>query len=1029
MTGSSNTLYLVEHQVREAATVEVVGALLGLEPRRFLTAEGALEAVEGGPPDFLVTDLLLPGEGGLDLIRGIKARAPDACCILLSAVPPGLSSSAAARYGLDAVVVKRGEWTSELRRHVEARMNGAAAPIDRETAALLHAIEQGDAGFDALAAWLVQDQLTPAREVMALRYLAAAFDPDRVLSVLERVVLEDSSCARPAGGPDQVVHEDLHRTALELAMDLGGAGFEIVEQIAASMATAPPIRGRAMRHLARFFPHDVVMPVLDANLRDPDPLVRLDAAHAALQSATRVGVAGFGTLSELAEAAAIPDEVRIAALEHLAHELPKEEIRPILARALESDRTAIVHAASALTMQGDGVDLQTLTAEAKESASIEGRIRALHTLAAGFPTRSVLPILEDFQGDEVEEVRRCAFELAMSRANVGFEDTLERAIWHGPFTQHAALLGAQKLGQAGFTAVAAIAERTTAAPEIRAMAARMLGVRFGSGLGAPVLTRLVVDRDFEVASAALMAAVQMGTPGFAVLKSAQTDAPIPAVRELALRHLDEHAPDPVFNPALGRALRDPDVNVRCAAVEIAMRRAGADYRRFLDRLAGTGHVDLQQAGLDGAIALGEAGFSAIAAFALEAKLERAVRVRALFSLMAEFPPEDVAPILAHVKKTRPEDLVAAEKGPVLTEAPPPVPSRDTDTVPGAPADVVETERVERATGYDQELTRFDLPSVQSRPKPKPKRAPRAEVEPKPDRAVEPTPAPKPEPEAKAEAQTPPRPAVPPSDAPTEVDAKPWEVAVTKPVPPADDPSPPTRVDAGPSRPASLPKVARDQIDLGRARAAFQAALRAGRDGYRAIRMLADSRRVPEEVRIQALRHLAADFPDQEVRPVLEKAMADDSRQVQNVGLGCSMLRQDTRLEPVLDLVNSEKSESGLRARAIRFMSARFDKKQVKPILEALLEEPDPKVVRAALESIFTSIKYVHPDRVEEHLCNLLTEHASEEVKTSAAKALGALGGKQALGALDKFTGWFADGDVKDAAKAAAARIRQRLTGR
>lgn len=997
----SNTLYLVEHQVREAATVEVVGSLLGFESRRFLTAEGALEAVEGSPPKLLVTDLLLPGEGGLDLIRGVKKRAPDACCILLSAVPPGLSSSAASRYGLDAVVVKRGEWTAELRRQVAARMNGAAHPIDGETGALLQAIEQGDDGFEALSSWLVQGTLTPTHEVMALRYLAAAFDPDRVLSVLERVVLEDSSCARPAGGPDQIVHEEMHRMALELAMDLGGAGFEVVEQIAASMATAPEIRGRAMRHLARVFPHDVVMPVLEPSMRDPHPLVRLDAAYAALDSATRVGVAGLATLSDLAQAGGMPDDVRIAALRHIAYALPREEVQPILRRALESDRPAVVHAASALTMKGDGVDLQALMAEAKEGRSVEARIRALETLAAGYPAQSVLPILEHFQGDEEERVRRCAFELTMSRASVGFEDTLARAVWHGPSTQHAALLGAQKLGLAGFGAVAAVAEERSAAPEIRAIATRMLGVRFGSGVAAPVLVRLVADPDFEVASSALLAAVQMGTPGFAVLKAAQTDAPIPAVRELALCHLDEHAPDPVFNPALGRALRDPDGNVRCAAVEIAMRRAGADFQRFLERLVATGQVNLQQAGLDGAIALGEAGFSAIAAFALEARLERPVRVRALFSLMAEFPPEDVAPILAHVKKTRPEDLAAADRGPVPPE-PPPVPARDTDTVPGAPADLIRTEPAPPASGYDQELTRFDLPKVQAKPRRKRKAAPKAQVERK---AL---------------------PRKPPPDARTEVEANPWEVAVTKPVPPAEDPAPPTRVDAGPSRPASLPPVVRDQIDLGRARAAFQAALRAGRDGYRAIRMLADSRRVPDEIRIQALRHLASDFPDQDVRPVLEKAMADTSRQVQNAGLGCSMLRQDTRFEPILDLVNHGETESGLRARAIRFMSARFDKKQVKPVLEALLEERDPTVVRAALESIFTSIKYVHPDRVEEHLCNLLTEHGSDEVKASAAKALGALGGKQALGALDKFTGWFADGEVKDAAKAAATRIRQRM---
>jgi hypothetical protein len=78
--------------------------------------------------------------------------------------------------------------------------------------------------------------------------------------------------------------------------------------------------------------------------------------------------------------------------------------------------------------------------------------------------------------------------------------------------------------------------------------------------------------------------------------------------------------------------------------------------------------------------------------------------------------------------------------------------------------------------------------------------------------------------------------------------------------------------------------------------------------------------------------------------------------------------------------------------------------------------------------MFTSLRFVHPDRIEEHLVNLLTEHESLEIKAAAAHALGAFGREQALHALVRFTGIFADGAVKDAAKHAAVRIRERLAG-
>jgi DNA-binding NarL/FixJ family response regulator/HEAT repeat protein len=883
------TLFLVEHQSHQATVVEVVARLLSLEPSRFLTAEGALRAVERGPPDILLTDLMLPGRDGLSLIRATKERSPKTCCVLLSSVPPGLSPRAQARFGADAVIVRRGRWGTLLARQV-------GAIEDEEAARLLELVEQGGAGFDALARELLEHRLSPAREVLALRHLAAAFDPDRVLSVLERMT---------AG------HGELHRVTLDVAVAAGGAGFAVVEAIAQDASVADDVRGRAMRHLAKTFPHHAAMPVLQGNLHDRSPLVRLDAAYAAFESAACAGEDGLDTLRELAEAADLPDDLRIAALERAARDLGRSQVKPLLSLALRSNRPAIVHAASALAMKGDGVDVEALGAEASRGP-IADRLRALESLARDFPKDAVLPLLEHFQAAPEPAIRRRAYELAMSRADTGFERTIDRAAAEGRAMQEAVLLGALRLGSAGFAAISAIALLEGAEIEVRCSAIRMLGVRFSPASSAPLLSELASHARFEIAAASLLAAVQLGVPGFAVLKSAQISSPIPAVRELALIHLEEHAPDPVFKPALQRALRDPELEVRCRAVELWMRRLGDEHAPLLERLVRSQQIELQHAGLDGAIALGEGGFTAMAAFAVSPDLPHAVRRRALDALIARFPADEVAPIAAALDE----------------------PSAPTEPAPPA-APVVES----------------------------------------------------------------------------------WEVAITKPSPPATAPAVATA-------PRSAPKS--EQIDLTRARKALEAAVLLGKDGLRAIRMLADSRRCPDEVRIQALRRLAADFPDEEVMPVIEKAIADRSLPVQNAGLGCAMLRKDCRFEPIAALALDPAADGTLRVRAVRFLASRFDREKVKPVLEALFEQPDLRVRWWALESMFTSLKFVHPDRVEEHLINLLTEHESHDVKAAAARALGAFGGEHALQALVRFTGLFADGSVKEAARHAASRIRDRL---
>ena len=201
------------------------------------------------------------------------------------------------------------------------------------------------------------------------------------------------------------------------------------------------------------------------------------------------------------------------------------------------------------------------------------------------------------------------------------------------------------------------------------------------------------------------------------------------------------------------------------------------------------------------------------------------------------------------------------------------------------------------------------------------------------------------------------------------------------------------------------------------------ALRMGRDGYRGIRTLADSDRVPESVRLQALRHLAADFPDRDVTPVLERALRNPA--LQAAALGSVMLRRDVQRAPVENLVNDEGVELAIRIRGLRFLASRWSKREVKTVLEAGLDAPELELRRVALECLFTSMRFVHPSAVEEGLINLLKEHDSVDVKISAAKALGAFGADEGLRALQSFTGLFSDEELKDAAQAAIDRIQTR----
>ncbi|MBM2855132.1 MAG: glnG, partial [Steroidobacteraceae bacterium] len=57
----------------------------GLLPRSFEQADGAIEALAQGLPDVLITDIRMPGTGGLKLLERVRRDHPGLPVIVMTA--------------------------------------------------------------------------------------------------------------------------------------------------------------------------------------------------------------------------------------------------------------------------------------------------------------------------------------------------------------------------------------------------------------------------------------------------------------------------------------------------------------------------------------------------------------------------------------------------------------------------------------------------------------------------------------------------------------------------------------------------------------------------------------------------------------------------------------------------------------------------------------------------------------------------------------------------------------------------------
>ncbi|MGH2931030.1 MAG: response regulator, partial [Solirubrobacteraceae bacterium] len=85
MTAGALRVWLVDDDASIRWVLERALRNGGMTPRAFESAEPALEALRRDAPDVLITDIRMPGESGLSLLRRIRDTRPALPVIVMTA--------------------------------------------------------------------------------------------------------------------------------------------------------------------------------------------------------------------------------------------------------------------------------------------------------------------------------------------------------------------------------------------------------------------------------------------------------------------------------------------------------------------------------------------------------------------------------------------------------------------------------------------------------------------------------------------------------------------------------------------------------------------------------------------------------------------------------------------------------------------------------------------------------------------------------------------------------------------------------
>lgn len=134
-------LMVDDHTLLRVALAEMLGQQ-GYQVEQAGTEIEALSALAQDPPDVVLLDLRMPGSGGLEVLKRIRARYPDLPVVMLTSSDEERDLLQALRAGANGYLVKDAE-PSELIEGLEKVLAGQTAVASRLTDTLVHMMAGG----------------------------------------------------------------------------------------------------------------------------------------------------------------------------------------------------------------------------------------------------------------------------------------------------------------------------------------------------------------------------------------------------------------------------------------------------------------------------------------------------------------------------------------------------------------------------------------------------------------------------------------------------------------------------------------------------------------------------------------------------------------------------------------------------------------------------------------------------------------------------------------------------------------------
>lgn len=986
-------LLIVDPDPRARALSATVGRAWGFSTIEAISHETALDRVGDRPLRAVVTAFDLPGRDGLALLGALSRRHRDAIGIITSVIPLAPARTTAKRFGLVQTIDKRGPWAASL---ANALSEAAPEPPQAQDA-LRKLILSGNDGLVELRAHFGP---FTRRVDGAADLLVGCCSPSDALTTLE-------ATARATTDPATI------SACLDAAAAVGGPTFATLAHLTCNPELSATTRTRALFALARHAEPEVLS-VLRKVLDDPAVFVRHAAAQAALEFARSHPAQNLKLTRWLASSVSVAFDVRAGAVGVLAREMDDAGLQATLTAATDRHRALLTSAAEEARRHRLGKDeVNRLYAAACSDQPSATRVAALRGLAAGAPERVLGQVV------------------AKTRADAD------------PGVQTATLLAAVTMDDT--RPLAAIADDVAVPPSVRGQALRLLASRsVGGSAASPVsptsgaakrkgsieIIARALDGDGPVAVRlpALLAAMQLGPRGHAMVESIARAEQAPNV--LRIRALHAVAQSRLREDALAvlfAALDAPSTAVATTAHTLASRLLGGDYRALLDRVEHGSQPELQHAFLEGAMALGQAGFAPVADLVNRPTIAREVRLRAVRHLSATFAPGDVHAVIERAKQML--TPAPANRQTPATSSPRSRTEARPSRAPARPAarpNVLQT-RGDGRVAFERANTRPEPPA--SIPADDPSNA---VTQPnRPAKAAIPATGPAPQtPESAGGVQaraSAPAGATGPAKAPPQTPEQPEPRLQTRQTPAEGRGSRASR-GSRPARPAGTQRAPLRVAPSSEAaaRLQLQAALHLGAEGLTALTEVALAPTVPVDLRVTALRHLAHEFPKENVLPVIERAITHGPPKLQHAALAAANQIGARTPKALSAAASAQTNPDDVRLRALRQLHSSQDKAVVASLAETLLDDPSSTMRRAALEAIFPSMRHTQDTAIEGALVNLLVEHPSDRVKTAAAKALATFGTSEAVHALVSFTrGLLTKSVLKTAARDAVERIAVR----